>query len=159
MDPTIGRDRLRELIDLILLTLDDDVDGAAIAGRACLSRYHFDHLVSAAIGESPGAFRRRILLERAAWALSESRVTITRAALDAGYLSVEGFTRAFARAFGTTPARFRKTSSDFRAVAPNGVHFHPPGGLAIPRPQRRSMHMDFADRIVNHDIWFTSRLL
>lgn len=64
MDTTLECDRLRELIDLIVGSLDEDVDGWAIASRGCLSRYHFDRLVSAVIGESPGAFRRRLLLER-----------------------------------------------------------------------------------------------
>jgi AraC-like DNA-binding protein len=153
------RDRLREFIDLILASLDDDVDGKAIAARGCLSRYHFDRLVAAAIGESPGAFRRRLLLERAAWELRDGRATITRIALDADYRSVEGFTRAFARAFGTTPARYRRAPAGFRLNGPNGIHFHPPGGIAVPGPHERSKRMDFVDRILGHDRWLTTRLL
>jgi AraC-like DNA-binding protein len=159
MDTALGRDRLRELIDLIVGSLDEDVDGAGIAAKGCLSRYHFDRLVSAAIGESPGAFRRRLLLERAAWELCTSRASITHVALSAGYLSVEGFTRAFGRAHGTTPHRYRQAPHSFRLNAPNGVHFHPPGGITFPGPNQRSRRMDFVDRIVEHDIWFTTRLL
>jgi AraC-like DNA-binding protein len=160
MDTVLGRDRLREFIDLIVGSLDDEVDGAEIAARGYLSRYHFDRLVSAAIGESPGAFRRRLLLERAAWELCTTRASITRVALRSGYRSVEGFTRAFRRAFGETPRRHRTVSSCFRLEAPNGVHFHPPGGLSLPTPlvQGRTP-MDVIDRIVGHDIAFTTRLL
>jgi AraC family transcriptional regulator len=159
MDTTLGRDRLREFINLILCSLDDDVDGSGIASRAYLSRYHFDRLVSAAIGESPGAFRRRLLLERAAWELRGSRASILRVALQSGYRSVEGFTRAFDRAFGTTPGRYRKSSNGFHVRAPNGVHFHPPGGITLPGPDRKGRNMDLVDRIVGHDIAFTNRLL
>ena len=159
MDTSLGRDRLREFIDLILSSLDEDIDGTGIASRGCLSRYHFDRLVSAAIGESPGAFRRRLLLERAAWELRGSRASITRVAMDSGYRSVEGFTRAFARAHGATPARYRRSPNGFRLDAPNGVHFHPPGGITLPGPKERSKHMDLVDRIIGHDIWFTTRLL
>ncbi|MGH2442690.1 MAG: helix-turn-helix domain-containing protein, partial [Chloroflexota bacterium] len=125
-------DRLREFIDLILSSLDDDVDGGDIASRAFLSRYHFDRLISAGTGEAPGALRRRLLLERAAWELRQSRVSILRVAIGAGYRSVEGFTRAFGRAFESSPGRYRHSAIDFRLQAPNGVHFHPPGGITIP---------------------------
>lgn len=155
----MGRDRLREFLDLILSTLDEEIDGPGIASRGCLSRYHFDRLVSSATGESPGAFRRRILLERAAWELRGSRATSTGVALRSGYRSVEGFTRAFTRAFGTTPGRFRKTGRSIHLDAPNGVHFHPPGSLSVPGPRERSERMDFVDRIVGHDLWLTQRLL
>jgi AraC family transcriptional regulator len=159
MDTVLGRDRLRSFIDLILCSLGEEIDGTGIASRGCLSRYHFDRLVSAAIRESPGAFRRRLLLERAAWQLARSKLTITGIALGSGYRSVEGFTRAFSRAFGTTPARYRKAPTDFRLDAPNGIHFHPPGGLMVPGPNEGRAHMDFVDRIVGHDEWFTRRLL
>lgn len=159
MASIIGRDRLRELIDLILASLDEEIDGTGIAARGCLSRYHFDRLVAAAIGESPGAFRRRLLLERAAWELRGSRATITRVALCSGYRSVEGFTRAFVRAFGTSPGRYRTSCGSHWLDAPNGVHFHPPGGITVPGPNERSKHMDFVDRMVGHDIAFTGRLL
>ncbi len=159
MDTVLGRDRLRGFLDLILSSLDEQIDGPGIAARGCLSRYHFDRLVSSAIGESPGAFRRRILLERAAWELRGTQDTITRIALGAGYRSTEAFTRAFARAFGTTPARHRKGANGFRLDAPNGVHFYPPGGITLPKPHEGSNHMDFVDRMVGHDIWFTNRLL
>jgi AraC-like DNA-binding protein len=159
MDAVRECDRLREFIDLILASLDDEVDGAAIAARGCLSRYHFDRLVSAAIGESPGAFRRRLLLERAAWQLRAGEDSITRIALSSGYLSVEGFTRAFSRAFGCTPGRYRRAPGDFRLAAPNGVHFHPPGGLRLPGTDWRSKSMDFVDRLVEHDLSVTDTLL
>lgn len=70
---TVARDRLRTLIDAVVESLDDRVGGEELARRVYLSRFHHDRLVSAAIGESPGAFRRRLLLERAAYELSRGR--------------------------------------------------------------------------------------
>src|SRR2546421_7189083 len=116
-------DRLRTFIDVLLASLDDDVAGAELAKRVHLSRFHFDRLVSAAIGESPGAFRRRLLLERAAFELREG-ASVTEAAVGAGYSSGEAFARAFRRAYGVAPSTFR---CEFRLDAPNGIHFHPPG--------------------------------
>jgi AraC-like DNA-binding protein len=121
MDTTLGRDRLREFINLILCSLDDDVDGSGIASRAYLSRYHFDRLVSAAIGESPGAFRRRLLLERAAWELRGSRASILRVALQSGYRSVEGFTRTDTHRDSGGTSRSVVCSTDrFSGSAPRG---------------------------------------
>lgn len=159
MDTTLERDRLRQFIDLILSSLDEDIDGKGIASRGCLSSYHFDRLVSAALRESPGAFRRRRLLERAAWELGRTQASVRRVALSTGFQSVEGFTRAFSRTFGITPGRYRGNPAGFHVDAPNGVHFHPPGGLSIPGPHERNKRMDVVDRLLGHDLWFTSRLL
>ena len=49
-------------------------------------------------GPSPVAMRRRVMLERAAWQLREG-ASVTDAAIAAGYESVEGFSRAFTRAW------------------------------------------------------------
>jgi AraC family transcriptional regulator len=66
MATALGRDRLKSFLDLLLESLDEPASGAELAGRAYLSRFDFQRLVAAALGESPGAFRRRLLLERAA---------------------------------------------------------------------------------------------
>ncbi len=160
MSTVLERDRLRELVDLVVRSMDEDeVNGAVLASRGCLSRFHFDRLMSAALRESPAAFRRRLLLERAAWQLSNSAASITSIALASNYRSVEGFTRAFLRSFGSTPGRYRRAPSDFRIRAPNGIHFHPPGGLYVPGPTDRRKQMDFVDRVVTHDIWQTGRFI
>src|SRR6478752_9051983 len=110
-------DRLRELIDLVLRSLDDDVSGAELAARAHFSRDHLDRLLAAATGESPVALRRRLLLERAAWQLSHGERGVAAAA---GYGSAAAFSRAFARAFGAPPSSYR---GGHELPAPNGIHF------------------------------------
>jgi AraC family transcriptional regulator len=152
-------DRLRGFIDLLMESLDDPADGAEIARRAFLSRFHFDRLVGAALGETPGAFRRRLLLERAAYELSYGDAPVTDIALNAGYASLEAFERAFRRSFGTTPSAFRAEPATFRLPSPNGVHFHPPGGVLVPGPTERSMSMDLIDRMLEHDLWLSRRIL
>ena len=69
---SVRPDRLRDLLDTVLETLDEDLGGRSLAGRAYLSRFHFDRLVASGLGEAPAAFRRRLLLERAAWRLVRS---------------------------------------------------------------------------------------
>jgi AraC family transcriptional regulator len=152
-------DRLRELIEVLVASLEDPAEGIELARRAHLSRFHFDRLVAAALGESPAAFRRRLLLERAAFELGTTGLSVTEVAFDAGYASPEAFTRAFRRSFGVTPSAFRtRGTTEFRAAAPNGVHFHPPGGLLVPGDGQRRKPMDLTDRLVEHDNW-AARLL
>ena len=152
-----GPDRLRDVIDAVVEALDEGLDGRAMAARAMLSPFHFNRLVRAGIGEPPAAFRRRLLLERAAWRLSRG-ITVTAAGLEAGYDAVEAFSRAFTRAHGVAPSRFADSPRDFRLAAPNGIHFHPPGGLLLPGHSRTET-MDLSDRLVEHDHWHTARLL
>ena len=137
--------------------LDEGLDGRALAARAMLSPFHFNRLVRAGIGEPPAAFRRRLLLERAAWRLGRG-VSVTDAGLEAGYDAIEAFSRAFTRAHGVPPSRFADEPRDFRLAAPNGIHFHPPGGLLLPG-QPRTTTMDLSDRLVEHEHWHTARLL
>jgi AraC family transcriptional regulator len=155
-------DRLREILDTVVASLEeDDVDGSMLAQRACLSPYHFNRLVTARIGEPPVAFRRRLLLERAAYQLSATRAPVTDVALDAGYGSLEAFTRAFRRAFGHAPSAARGAPTGpgrFDLPAPNGVHFHPPGWLRLPAAEGRPT-MDLIDRMLDHDLWLVGRLL
>jgi AraC-like DNA-binding protein len=154
---TARPDRLRDVIDAVVEALDERLDGRALAARAMLSPFHFNRLVRAGIGEAPAAFRRRLLLERAAWRLGRG-VRVTDAALEAGYDAVEAFSRAFTRVHGVPPSRFALETRDFRVAAPNGIHFHPPGGLLLPG-QERSATMDLSDRLVEHEHWHTARLL
>jgi transcriptional regulator GlxA family with amidase domain len=51
-----GMAELREIIRLVEESLDEPgLDAGELASRACLSRFHFDRLASAALGEPPGA--------------------------------------------------------------------------------------------------------
>lgn len=150
-------DRLRDVVDAVIEALDDKLDGRALAARAMLSPFHFNRLVRAGIGEPPVAFRRRLLLERAAWRLGRG-ASVTDAGLEAGYDALEAFSRAFTRAHGVPPSQFGDERREFRLPAPNGIHFHPPGGLLLPG-QPRTTTMDLSDRLIEHDHWHTARLL
>ncbi|MDO8187104.1 helix-turn-helix domain-containing protein [Conexibacter sp. JD483] len=131
----MAEDRLRELIDLVLGSLDvPGADGPALARQAHFSRDHLDRLLAAATGESPVALRRRLLLERAAWQLRVARLSPSEVAPVAGYGSLAAFSRAFARAYGVSPRGFAAAAAPPVALpAPNGIRFHPPAGLLIPR--------------------------
>jgi len=152
-------DRLAALLDAVGGCLDDPrLTGEDLARRAHLSRYHFDRLASAALGEPPGAFRRRLLLERAAHSLATTDRPVTTIAFDAGYGSLEAFSRAFDRAFGGPPSRHRlRRDTRFRIEADSGIHFHPPGTIRLPATEGDPMTV--LNDMIEHHVWTVGELL
>ena len=143
-------DRLRDLIDLVLASLDErEADGSALARRAHFSRDHLDRILASATGETPAALRRRLLLERAAWQMRTGAATPSEAAIAAGYGSLAAFSRAFARAYGEPPSSF---AGPIQLEAPNGIHFHPPAGLLIPGAREPIVGRDLTERMVMHHL-------
>lgn len=150
-------DGFRRVLDLAQDALDNPtLNGDELAARAFLSRFHFDRLVTAAGGEAPGALRRRVLLERAAYRLISSRaMTVLDVALEAGFSTHEGFTRAFTRAYSMPPTRVRAepplTFRHLELPAVSGVHFQPPGGIRLPAPAQEAP-MDVTQLLVDHHV-------
>lgn len=154
-------DTFGRFVDLVAEALDGagTMDAAELAARAHLSRSHFDRLVSAVAGETPGAFRRRVLLERSAYRLVSSQRGILDIAVEAGYGSHEAFTRSFARAYGVPPSRWRRHPGPRLALdAPSDVHFYPPGGLRVPA-RRKVTSMDLLQSMVAHHLWLLDEIL
>ncbi|MBD8060188.1 helix-turn-helix transcriptional regulator [Cellulomonas sp. JH27-2] len=156
--------RLREILQLVEDSLDEPrLAGSDLARRAYLSRFHFDRLVHATLGEPTGRFRRRLLLERAAYRLARGNDTVIDVAAEAGYESPDAFTRAFVRAYGCTPSAARRGGPpgprrDFRLPTPSSIHFHPPGGLRLPAPER-SDAMDVLTKMYEHHVWLTGQIV
>lgn len=149
-----GPDRLRELLDAVLdeehRSLDD------MAGGAHSSPFHFSRELRRGAGEPPVAMRRRVMLERSAWQLRQG-ASVTDTAFAAGYESVEGFSRAFQRAYGEPPGAVTPDAGPHWLPAPNGIHFHPPTSLWVegaPRPGSEVTAL-----LVEHDLEDTRDLL
>jgi AraC family transcriptional regulator len=147
-------------VAVVAESLDEPATSAAdLARRVHLSRFHFDRVIGAAAGESPSAFRRRLLLERAAYRLLAEEAGVLELAIDAGYGSHEAFTRAFSRAYGMCPRDWRREPSRvFFLDAPSGVHFQPPAGLRLPA-RREAKGMDVLVRMVEHHVWLTGEMI
>ena len=103
-DDPLERARLRIDADLFApLTL------AQFARVAGLSAYHFSRQFGARFGASPMAYVRARRLAAAAQLLfDDPPPSLINLALDCGFDSQEGFTRAFKRAFGVSPGRYRR---------------------------------------------------
>lgn len=153
MSTPSGRDRLRELLDAVLDEGNRTLD--AMAQGAYASPYHFSRRLSRDAGEAPVAMRRRVMLERAAWRIRRG-TSVTDAAWEAGYESLEGFSRAFTRAYGHPPSEAPETGSVWLPAA-NGIHFHPPTSLWVHRTEKAMNPV--TDQQVRHDLDDTRALV
>lgn len=147
---------------VVTTDLDGALDGATLAGNANYSRFHFQRLFREQTGETPGDCRRRLRLERAAHQLQQSTLSITEIAFDALYDSLEGFSRAFRRAYGVAPSRYRQQEPlSWFLAAPNDIHFDPVVGAAVRLASTHTQGgtMDLTDRLLEHDLWLMQQLL
>ena len=155
----IETDTFLGFIDDLAADLDDHESSAEQrASRHFLSRSHFDRLISATAGEPPASFRRRILLERAAFRLATSNEGVLQLAVEAGYSSNEAFTRAFSRTYGVAPSGWRARPGQIQILSPNDVHFHPPGGLRLPGNSEETT-MNLIVRMVEHHLWLVGEMV
>ena len=71
-----------------------------------------------------------------------------------GFDSIEGFGRAFARAFGHPPSATALREGDHWLPAPNGIHFHPPMSLWIDSTEAATQRStdDVTALLVHHEI-------
>ncbi|MEO7717529.1 MAG: helix-turn-helix transcriptional regulator [Capsulimonas sp.] len=100
--------RRAEMMRLMERRLAAGSPAGGLAEEACVSRYHFQRVFRQVMGETPGDLQRRLRLERAAHDLRHTLSPVSTIAFDAGYVSLEGFSRAFRRAYGNSPSQFRK---------------------------------------------------
>jgi AraC family transcriptional regulator len=148
-------DTVDRLSAIVANSLDTQARSQDLARQAFQSRTQFHKLFRTVVEETPGAMRRRLLLERAAYQLAHTGNSITDVALDANYSSLEAFTRAFRKAFRTSPSLYRRMRDPhFHLPASNSIHFLAPGS-----PIKGGGDMDLFDRFAGNDSWHTRRLL
>lgn len=149
-------DEAQRLREVVLASLDEEQDANTLAGSSYRSRTQFYRLFRAVIEETPVAMRRRLLLERAAWQLSRTRLSVTEISLDAGYGSLEAFTRAFRKAFGVSPSLYRRMGATYTYLhTSNGIHHY----SGKDDTKGTAQTMDLFDIFSGQESWHTRRLL
>src|SRR5215469_16712385 len=155
MNEADGQDTANRLCAIVANSLDTQAKTQDLAQQAYQSRTHFHRLFRTMLEETPGAMRRRLLLERAAYQLAHTGMSVTDVALNANYGSLEAFTRAFRKAFRTSPSLYRRMRDPhFHLPASNKIHFFAPGSST-----KGEKDMDLFDRFAGNDSWHTRRLL
>jgi AraC-like DNA-binding protein len=149
-------DEAQWLRGVVLETLDQEQDAKSLARHAYRSRTQFYRLFRAMSEETPVAMRRRLLLERAAWQLSRTQLSVTDISLNANYGSLEAFTRAFRKAFKVSPSLYRRMGVTYTHLhTTNGIHHY--SGRDDTKGTDRSM--DLFDIFAGQESWHTRRLL
>ncbi len=150
-----GQGTAGRLSAIVANSLDTRASTQDLARQAYQSRTQFHRLFRTVVEETPAAMRRRLLLERAAHQLGHTAMSVTDVALDANYNSLEAFTRAFRKAFRTSPSLYRRMRDPhFHLPSSNTIHFLAPGS-----PTKGGGDMDLFDRFAGNDSWHTRRLL
>lgn len=143
--------RVQTLIDY--LQEDEAELGKPLSDKVHYSRFHAHRVFQRATGETPGEFRRRLLLEKAAYQLSRTDKSVMDIAFDTGFEALESFTRAFRKAFKLSPSHFRRYGTpSFYLPSPNGIHYQPPD-------KKGNLNMDLLDLLLEHDRWLVRKML
>jgi AraC-like DNA-binding protein/uncharacterized damage-inducible protein DinB len=155
-----GQDTADRLSAIVANSLDTPAKTQDLARQAYQSRTQFHRLFRTVVEETPAAMRRRLLLERAAYQLAHTGISVTDVALDANYGSLEAFTRAFRKAFRISPSLYRRMRDPhFHLPASNKIHFFAPALSATGSSTKGERDMDLFDRFAGNDSWHTRRLL
>jgi AraC family transcriptional regulator len=149
--------RIDRVIDGFVQQASRRPTGSEIATRAAYSVAQTHRIFHKSYGESPGAFRRRLVLERAADMISRTRDPIWKIALECGFASSEAFSRAFRKAFRLRPLEYRKSRSHGWLPSPNKVHYW--RGSLLRSMDTGGKKMNIVDRLVEHDLTDSRRLI
>jgi AraC family transcriptional regulator len=112
-------DYLRQVqrgVDYIEEHLEGPIASADVARHAGISHWHFQRIFKALTCETLKAYIRARRFASALEKLAGTDERVLEIALAAGFDTQESFTRAFKKAFGVTPARYRR--GDVRLPAP-----------------------------------------
>jgi AraC family transcriptional regulator len=103
-------------IDYIEAHLDVDLTCADVARHAGISHWHFQRIFKALTNETLKTYIRSRRMGNALDLLATTETRVLDVALGAGFESQESFTRAFKKAFGVTPASYRRHGSRLQFV-------------------------------------------
>ena len=117
--PRLEQRRLQRVLDFIETHLEDEITVAQLAAAARLSEFHFSRAFKATTGRAPYGYVSDRRMSHAKWLLAETDRSLADIADACRFSSPGNFSRAFQRATGTTPAKFRQsiTASRRRRLA------------------------------------------
>jgi AraC family transcriptional regulator len=151
-------ERLDRVVEGFVRNASRRPTGMEIAGKASYSVAQTHRIFRKAYGESPGAFQRRLVLERAAEMLRREDKPVWQVALESGFASPEAFARAFKRAYRSAPSGLLQTGeAPLWLPAPSRVHYW--RGSLLRSMEPGGKRMNIIDRLVEHDLSDSRRLI
>lgn len=99
---------VRRLLDLVETTSVRPLSLDDLSERAGLSKYHLHRLFKAATGFPIMEYERRRRLARSLAALADTGLSVIDVAVESGFSFEQSYARAFRRAYGTSPGKWRE---------------------------------------------------
>lgn len=121
--PSAGTDPVQRALVIMETTLEDPVPVTSLARAAGVSQRQLLRLFHARFGKSPIRTYADLRMERAHQLVQQTALSLTEVAMASGFTSLEAFSRAYRRAFGSAPSRDRgqtTRSTVFRRSAGSG---------------------------------------
>lgn len=103
----LDRARLQRVVEFINVHLSEDMSLDQLANVACLSTFHFCRAFKIATGLAPFQYIGDARIQRAKSLLADRQTTIDDVAVSAGFSSGANLARAFKKALGVSPRRYR----------------------------------------------------
>lgn len=104
---------VQRAVDYIEEHINEDIELVAVSRVAGVSHWHFQRMFKALTGETLKTYIRARRFANARVALVTTDAGVLQIALDAGFDSQASFTRAFTKAFGVSPARYRSGGDEY----------------------------------------------
>ncbi|WP_300301859.1 AraC family transcriptional regulator [Ferrovibrio sp.] len=112
--PTTGeRRKIGNVLRHIEAHADQPLDLAALAGIACMSKYHFLRCFRRVVGSTPYQYLLDLRLRRAAIGLATTASPVAALAYEAGFGDLSTFNNRFRAVFGVSPGQFRRSRSNY----------------------------------------------
>lgn len=112
---------VQRMQDYIETHLTEDITLADLSKVALFSPWYTRRIFIANLGVTPSDYIRKLRLRKSALKLRDESVTVTEVAMEYGFGSVDGYTRAFAREFGCTPKQYALNPRPITLFVPYSV--------------------------------------
>lgn len=114
---------VQRMQDYIEAHLGEEITMADLSRAALFSPWYAYRLFRAIVGLSPADYIRKLRLSRSALRLRDESCRISDVALEAGFGSMDGYTRAFYREFGCNPSQYAHNPVPLGLFIPYGVKY------------------------------------
>lgn len=114
---------VQRMQDYINQHLDEVITPPDLSRASCYSPFYAMRLFKDTVGLSPATYVRRLRLSRSALRLKNGESRLIDAAFEAGFDSVDGYTRAFYKTFGCLPGAYARHPVPISLFVPYSVKF------------------------------------
>ncbi|MCE5342340.1 MAG: AraC family transcriptional regulator [Eubacteriales bacterium] len=112
---------VQRMQDYIEAHLYENMTIADLATASMYSPWYAYRLFTQRLNITPSEYIRRLRLSKSALRLRDERVRIMDVAFDVGFVSVDGYQRAFFREFGCNPREYARAPIPLRLFVPYGI--------------------------------------